>query len=180
MLASPGLLFRTARRLTIASLVVIGVVALVQLCGRLAFDVCSLRYGMLSCARMDLGPTFSDLGVPAAFQEKFVTMPPAIPAILFSLDLLAAFLLVRPRRSSIDEASRTITLRTARWPRRARVTRLSFEEIAFVHVRRRVFLHVVEIVDRRHRSHQVTGAQLFAGRQQRVVDAIDAAIERAV
>jgi hypothetical protein len=175
-LVAPGKVFRTARRLVMASLVIVGVVAVACCVGRLVFDACVDNFAARVCERINVGRVLDGLDVPVRWERWLANVPTSVPAALAALDVLLAVFLLRPRTATLDPATRTLLLVTTRWPRRARVVRLRFEDIEVVEVCMRWrLLYSVRLLDARGVLHTVTGLGVSRARATSVACALEAA-----
>jgi hypothetical protein len=175
-LVAPGRVFRTARRLVLASFVIVGLVAVACTLGRIVFEACVDNYPAHVCERINLGRVLDAFDVPVRWERWLANVPTSVPATLAALDVLLAVFLLRPRVATLDASTRTLLLKTTRWPRRARLVRLRFEDIEVVEVCMRWrLLYSVRLLDARGVMHTVTGLGVSRARATSIACALEAA-----
>jgi hypothetical protein len=176
-LVAPGRVFRTARAIVLGSLGLVALVALFCFVGRVVFGLCNDSHFYYQCKSLDLGPALESIGVPPSWVSTLAGIPTTVPATLFVIDVLVAFLFVRPRSATLDPSTRTLQLKATRWLRRPRVVRLRFEDIEIVEVRVtwRV-LFTVRLLDARGRSHVVSGLGFGRRRAESIARALEEAV----
>ncbi len=178
---APGVLLRSMQWMTLGSLVIVAAIALVQLGGTITYDLCIAGGTAPHVCAMRSGPiSMSDFGVPLTWQEVWLDVPQWLSALVLIADLVAAGVLIRPRTVHVDPVTRTLIVKQRRLFLPNTVARIELEGANVVCEQSGVLTSSVLIVERDGIRHDVSGPRLGRWRQERLVRALVATIERGV
>jgi hypothetical protein len=175
VVAAPGVVFHTVRGVAIGFLGLVASLAALQCIGQRVGVYCSDHWEAATCAQFDPGPLADAIGAPDELQRAIVRFPPSAAA--FSIVVaLASILLLRPITVLIDPSTRTLLIRSGRWPRRVRTTRIRLEDVDTIEVHGIAgALFAVRVIDVRGATHALTGHRLSHARANAIATAIQSA-----
>ena len=175
IVAAPGVVFHTVRGFAIGILVFVALLSAMHCVGLLAGVACMRWFAESTCTGFDPGPLVAAIGVSDELQRDVVHFPIEVTASIVVCAVVAIALL-RPITVLLDTSTRSLVIRSGRWPRRIRTRRVSLADIDTIEVDGVAgTLFAVRVFDVRGERHDLTGYWLRHARATAIAEVIQSA-----